>query len=144
MVDSGSHVTLISNEGAAKRNLTVIPNPKQYLPPGGGNTLLSPGYVKVSRLNVGRTTLKDLHIRVADVHDVCAPADGIPRSSAPSGGSTGKGGTVGAVIGGLVVAAMAGWLFVRRRQQHRTAASAAARVHTVPTGPQAEFAALVK
>ena len=77
MVDSGSHVTLISNEGAAKRNLTVIPNPKQYLPPGGGNTLLSPGYVKVSRLNVGRTTLKDLHIRVADVHDVCAPADGI-------------------------------------------------------------------
>ena len=75
-VDSGADVSAIDSQSAAELGLEVIPEPLELIPVGEG-LVRSPGYVVISRLDVGQVTLSDVRLIVADIASCCAPGVGL-------------------------------------------------------------------
>ncbi len=77
VVDSAADVTCLSIQGAASLGLTIVSDPRTFVPCGDDNEVKSPGYVEIAVLRVGSYTLRNLQVPVCDVHSCCSPALGL-------------------------------------------------------------------
>ena len=75
-VDSGCDLTTIDTQFAESLNLHIIPRPS-LLTPAGQGVLTSPGFVIISRLEVGNYVLRDVQLLVADIEHCCKPTIGL-------------------------------------------------------------------
>ena len=75
-VDSGCDLTTIDTQYTESLNLQIIPRPS-LLTPAGQGVLTSPGFVIISRLEVGKYVLRDVQLLVADIQHCCKPTIGL-------------------------------------------------------------------